>query len=399
MSRKKHKNDLRTFIHFLFECIKHEIQTIMKDGGVVMFFIIVPIAYPILYSWMYNNEGVKEVPTVFVDQSHSFLSRTFIRNCDATDGIKVVKVVSSLSDAQELQRQQECHAIVLLPENFAQQINRGEQGTVLFYADLSGMFYYKGVYSALTDVSLEIGKEIKISRMKTYTNKDESIASSPLEYESVSLFNPQNGYGTFILPAVLILIIQQTMILGVGMLSGTRYERRLYTGRIITKRTVIGGFANTLGRSFSYFFIYIATTAYTLLLIPHIFKLVQLADSSTLIPFLLPYLLSVTFFSMLISRFVKERESIILLMVFTSMPFLLLSGISWPTNALPGFWKVILWCIPSTFGINGFVKINSLGANLNDIRPELIALWTQVVVYFIINIAIQLFMPRKTTKK
>lgn len=399
MSRKKHKNDLRTFIHFLFECIKHEIQTIMKDGGVVMFFIIVPIAYPILYSWMYNNEGVKEVPTVFVDQSHSFLSRTFIRNCDATDGIKVVKVVSSLSDAQELQRQQECHAIVLLPENFAQQINRGEQGTVLFYADLSGMFYYKGVYSALTDVSLEIGKEIKISRMKTYTNKDESIASSPLEYESVSLFNPQNGYGTFILPAVLILIIQQTMILGVGMLSGTRYERRVYTGRIITKRTVIGGFANTLGRSFSYFFIYIATTAYTLLLIPHIFKLVQLADSSTLIPFLLPYLLSVTFFSMLISRFVKERESIILLMVFTSMPFLLLSGISWPTNALPGFWKVISWCIPSTSGINGFVKINSLGANLNDIRPELIALWSQVVVYFIINIAIQLFMPRKTTKK
>lgn len=399
MSRKKHKNDLRTFIHFLFECIKHEIQTIMKDGGVVMFFIIVPIAYPILYSWMYNNEGVKEVPTVFVDQSHSFLSRTFIRNCDATDGIKVVKVVSSLNDAQELQRQQECHAIVLLPENFAQQINRGEQGTVLFYADLSGMFYYKGVYSALTDVSLEIGKDIKISRMKTYTDKDESIASSPLEYESVSLFNPQNGYGTFILPAVLILIIQQTMILGVGMLSGTRHERRVYTGRIITKRTVIGGFANTLGRSFSYFFIYIATTAYTLLLIPHIFKLVQLADSSTLIPFLLPYLLSVTFFSMLISRFVKERESIILLMVFTSMPFLLLSGISWPTNALPGFWKVISWCIPSTSGINGFVKINSLGANLNDIRPELIALWSQVVVYFIINIAIQLFMPRKTTKK
>ena len=399
MSRKKHKSDLRTFIHFLFECIKHEIRTIMKDGGVVMFFIIVPIAYPILYSWMYNNEGVKEVPTVFVDQSHSFLSRTFIRNCDATDGIKVVKVVSSLNDAQELQRQQECHAIVLLPENFAQQINRGEQGTVLFYADLSGMFYYKGVYSALTDVSLEIGKDIKISRMKTYTDKDESIASSPLEYESVSLFNPQNGYGTFILPAVLILIIQQTMILGVGILSGTRHERRVYTGRIITKRTVIGGFANTLGRSFSYFFIYIATTAYTLLLIPHIFKLVQLADSSTLIPFLLPYLLSVTFFSMLISRFVKERESIILLMVFTSMPFLLLSGISWPTNALPGFWKVISWCIPSTSGINGFVKINSLGANLNDIRPELIALWSQVVVYFIINIAIQLFMPRKTTKK
>ena len=93
MNRKKHKNDLRTFIHFLFECIKHEIQTIMKDGGVVMFFIIVPIAYPILYSWMYNNEGMKEVPTVFVDQSHSFLSRTFIRNCDATDGIKVVKEI------------------------------------------------------------------------------------------------------------------------------------------------------------------------------------------------------------------------------------------------------------------------------------------------------------------
>ena len=57
--------------------------------------------------------------------------------------LRLLRLLASLNDAQELQRQQECHAIVLLPENFAQQINRGEQGTVLFYADLSGCFTTK----------------------------------------------------------------------------------------------------------------------------------------------------------------------------------------------------------------------------------------------------------------
>ena len=70
--------------------------------------------------------------------------------------------------------------------------------------------------------------------------------------------------------------------------------------------------------------------------------------------------------------------------VFTSIPLLFISGISWPGAAIPDFWKVVSWLFPSTFGINGYVRINTMGATLYDILPEYRALWLQTGIYFII---------------
>ena len=57
-----------------------EMRQIFRDEGIIIFFIVVPLAYPLLYSWIYNNEAVHEVPVVVVDMSHSQLSRQFIRD-------------------------------------------------------------------------------------------------------------------------------------------------------------------------------------------------------------------------------------------------------------------------------------------------------------------------------
>ena len=70
-----------------------------------------------------------------------------------------------------------------------------------------------------------------------------------------------------------------------------------------------------------------------------------------------------------------------LLVVFTSVPFLFLSGISWPKSNVPEFWQYISWLAPSSFGIQGFVKLNTLGATFSDILPEIKGLWAQTVVY------------------
>ena len=46
---------------------RQELKRMFKDEGVIIFFIVVPLLYPLLYSWIYNNEVVHEVPVVVVD--------------------------------------------------------------------------------------------------------------------------------------------------------------------------------------------------------------------------------------------------------------------------------------------------------------------------------------------
>lgn len=51
---------------------------------------------------------------------------------------------------------------------------------------------------------------------------------------------------------------------------------------------------------------------------------------------------------------------------------------------MPEFWKYVSYLFPSTFGMNGYVRITSMGASLNDIRTEYMALWIQAGVYFLL---------------
>ena len=53
--------------------------------------------------------------------------------------------------------------------------------------------------------------------MGNTTERQDEISTAPIEYEDISLFNPQDGFASFLIPAVLILIIQQTLLLGIGL--------------------------------------------------------------------------------------------------------------------------------------------------------------------------------------
>lgn len=359
-----------------------ELKSVFHDQGVLIFFILVPLGYPLLYSWIYTNEVVKDVPTAFVDQSHSHLSREFIRKCDATDGIKVAALATSVAEAREMQARQLCHGIVYIPADFETKVDRGEQTAVSFFADLSGVLYYKAIFGALTDVTLDMGKEIQIARLGNYTNRDDEVSTKPLKYEAVSLFNPAGGYGSFLLPAVLVLILQQTLLLGIGMSAGTARESNRYQELVPVRRHYSGTFRIVFGKALCYFSIYVVMALYILVAVPRIFDFPHLAEARELTALIVPFLLACIFFGITISALVRYRENVILLVLFTSVPFLFLSGVSWPESGLSGQWKALSYLIPSSFGIEGFVKINNFGASLEDIRFEYQCLWIQTLVYF-----------------
>lgn len=88
------------------------------------------------------------------------------------------------------------------------------------------------------------------------------------------------------------------------------------------------------------------------------------------------------FLAMTLSALIYRREDCILIFVFLSVPLLFLSGFSWPESAMHPFWRAVSWFFPSTFGMNGYVRITSMGCSLRDISTEWLALWAQAAVYF-----------------
>jgi ABC-2 type transport system permease protein len=359
-----------------------EMKATVQDEGVLIFFILVPLLYPLLYSWAYNNEVVHDVPVAVVDLSHSQLSRQFIRQYDASPDVKVAYHCNSIDEARELIGKQVVRGVVYIPTDFATNINRMEQSHISVYCDMAFILTYKAIYQTATAVSAEINKEIQVHASGNYTQREDEVSTQPLAFDEVAIFNPTGGYGNFIIPGVLMLIIQQTLLLGIGLSAGTARESNRYRDLVPVSRHYNGIFRIVLGKSLCYFMVYAIMAAWLTMVVPRLFHFVTLLEWHSLLGLMVPYLLACIFFGMMISCMVKYRENVMLLIVFMSVPLLFLSGISWPQSSLPGAWQSVAYLFPSTFGVRGFVRLNSMGATLADIEHEYQMLWIQTTVYF-----------------
>ena len=248
-----------------------EMKQAVKDEGVLIFFILVPLFYPLLYSWIYNNEVVREVPVVVVDDSHSQLSRQFVRLCDASPDVKFLSYAADLDEAKSLLSRQVARGIYYFPSDFESKVCRLEPAVVSVYCDMSLMLCYKAVFQTAQTVSMQMGADIQTRLGGHYTRREEQIAAQPLAFEEVPIFNPTGGYGSLIIPAVLMLIIQQTLVLGIGLSAGTARERNRYRNLIPISRHYNGMFGIVAGKSLAYFMIYAVITAYLVFIVPRLF--------------------------------------------------------------------------------------------------------------------------------
>ena len=362
---------------------REEMRQVFRDEGVLIFCIIVPLVYPILYSWIYNNEVVHEVPVVVIDQSHSQLSRQFIRMFDASPDVRVACYAEDLDDAQSLVSRQVMKGVILIPSDFAEKLCRMEQGTVSVYCDMALMLTYKAIYQTAMAVSQKMGAELQTKMSSNYTAREDMITTRPLDFEDVPVFNPQGGYGSFVLPAVLMLIIQQTLVLGIGLAAGTARERSRRYGDLVPIHPAYDGIYRIVwGKALCYLMVYAVMGAFLTLVVPRLFHFIQLAHWDDLLLMMIPYLLACVFFGMTVSCLVRYRENVMLIVVFVSLPLLFLTGISWPQSAIPGAWQGVSWLFPSTFGVRAYVRMNTMGGTLGDVAPEVRYLWIQAALYF-----------------
>ena len=365
----------------------NELRKIFSDVGVLVFFLIVPLLYPLLYAYLYGREVVREVPVVVVDECRSATSREFLRKSDATPDLKIISYCSDMEEARNLMHRHKAYGLIHIPSEFERTLADGRQATVNLYCDMSGLLYYKALLSGCTMVSLDMNRNIQMERLSGLSDWEKEVQTMPIDNEYVTMFNPANGFQAFLIPAVLILVLQQTLVLGICMLAGTERERR-HKGELILGESYRNPITVLGGKGLAYLLVYGFTATYVLCFVPWLFNMPQLWQLPTLVAFVVPFLLASIFFGITLSFFVKDRESCFLLFVFVSVPLIFMSGISWPTSNMPDFWRHFAMLFPSTPAVNGFARINTAGALLQDVRREILAMIIQTGVYFMLALFI-----------
>lgn len=382
----------------------NELHRIFTDPGVLIIFFLATLAYPLIYKAIYWKEQIERIPVAVVDLSASTESRSFLHKWGASPDVSLAYSCTSMAEAENLLRRQQVHGIIYFPSDFAdQQADPFGQAHISLYCDMSSFLYMKGIYLSCNQVMLETMRNIQIDRYEAM-GYDKEFAWSLVQdapYTETALFNPAGGYGSFLIPAVLMLILQQTLFFGICMLGGTAREENNQLFCIPGRRRTYSVGRIVIGRAAAYFLIYLALSVILLLLLPKIpmFNLPHVGNPMDVLRLIVPYLLSIIFFSMCVSVFVRNRETGMVLFVSTSLIFLFMAGISWPKEVMPSSWHYLSYIIPYTWGSHGFIHINTMGASLWTTRTEYYALWILTATYFFLACALLWITGYLHTKK
>ncbi|MDE6453964.1 MAG: ABC transporter permease [Muribaculaceae bacterium] len=377
------------FFHNIFRAWRHETYLVFTDIGVLLFFFFLPLAYPIVYTLIYNPEIVTEIPTVVVDRSRTAESRQLARALDATQSIHITGYAADMPEARRALAQKEAYGIIEIPADYARNIGTGRPTTMSFYCDMSLLIRYRQYLLALTDVRMDQTMTITAQRVSQGGLPATTVSGLPVDQHAFFMGDPTQGFASFIIPGIVVLILQQSLLLGICMASGTAADRRRRNNGRDPLACHTPAVATVLGKALCHTMIFLPLAYYILTFIPHMFRLPQQAHVAQYMPMMLLMILATSFLGQTLRIFVRERETSLLVLVFTSVVFLFLSGLTWPRYAFSPFWKAVSDFIPATWGLEGFIHMNGNGATLADTASSCIPLALLALLYFLTALALR----------
>ena len=365
------------------EVVRNEFRAVFTDEGALLILVFALLIYSTTYSLAYGPEVLRNVPIGVVDHSHTAASRQLTATFDAGPNIYVAYEPADMEEARKLFFDRKIYGIVYIPEEYERHLLNGEQADVAIYADASYFLMYRQVFEELVETLGLTGASVGLERLLLHgTELPQAEATvQPVIYQSHNLFNPYLGYGSFTMPAIIMVIIQQTLLIGIGMIGGTWREKGLYRQLCPVERDRISTLPIVLGRALVYLLIYGVTVSYVLGVHYKLFHYPDNGTTGAVVLFMAVYLAAAIAFSLAVSTLFRTRESSLLLLLWTSIPVLMLSGVSFPKEGIPSWLYHLGQLLPSSSGINGFIRIRSMGATLADVFSEIRILLLLTVIY------------------
>ncbi len=193
---------------------------------------------------------------------------------------------------------------------------------------------------------------------------------SPADVLLQPIFNPVGGYASYVVPAAFVLILQQTLLIGAAMLTGSALAK------------AGGAFASVLGRGIAHLTIYLPALALYLIVLPRIYGFSTLGHLPQLFALATVFLLATSFMGQAIGAWFTRPENATILLLATSLPQFFTAGFAWPREAIPEAATALGRLFPADSAIDGLVRINQLGAGIWEVAHDWLGLWCLTLAYF-----------------
>lgn len=363
-----------------------EYKMIFTDFAAIFTFFIITVVVSLLYTYIYSQQVVQDLPIAVVDEDFSTESRLFTRMLDETPEVEADYLTASFTEAQQWFKDHKVRGVVCIPKGFAKHLYTGRTANVSVYCDASYMLYYRQVYSATAFVTAYMNKGIEIKSLNAQgrTTEQARLESMPVSAKAVPMYNTNFGYASFLMPAVYIIVIQYVLLSGIGLLGGTRRELERESDKVLQIRHLRDAFEVLVGRVGAYTSLMLLIFAFVFAVVFPMFNLAQRANVLEVLFWMLPFVLAVSLLAIALTAFFRFREDAVMVIMLTAIPTILISGITWPLEQMPIPLQAISYLLPSSLTIKGFVALTQADASFVSLSHWWGKLWLLAGFYFVL---------------
>jgi len=373
----KNRNSIKTIFF-------NELNIVISDHSILLTVVIAPLLYAFFLGSIYINKDIEKIRFAVVDYDNTKTTRTLTRILGASQKIDMVGKLKDYADGVTKLKDLKLGGFLLFEKGFEKDLMRMESPNANLYLNTTQFLPSNDLNKAVNQVMLTVGSGIRLKyyEIKGINRQKAMQLINPIMAEIKPIYNVTNSYGDFLLPGLFFLILQQTLLIGMGESVSRDRENKLI-GSVITGSSM--GILNyIIGKSAYYAFLYLA---YLIIFIAVIFPAFGLAVAGSLFAI---YILSIVFLvtimllTTLIGTFIKSQVRMMEILAFTSYPFFLLSGYSWPVSSMPEPLQWLAAIIPTTPIMEAMKRLFVMGGNFSDVNNQLIHLLILMLVTLVL---------------
>lgn len=364
----------------LYSIIKGELRTVVEQKMIAAIFVGTIIIYGLYYPQPFTTQVLRNVPMAVVDLDNSDSTRQIIRDLDASPSADVVLKLPDVVAAKRAIFERKISAYLYFPEEFERNLLGGQQSPVAFYGDASFFLTYSEAQSAVTGAVQKTALAATVVRLteQGMTGAQAQAVAAPITLNMISVYNPEKGYATYVIPAVFLVILQQILLMGVGFLNTVDRSDE----DVLEVHPVIKTIGKLLAYSVPAVFLYFMAT----IVIPNLYGVPRIGGVWQGFAIAVPYALSISALALIIAEIFKKPLAVQVACNCLGMPFFFMAGAPWPRDVMPDAFRLVTKLVPSSTGVEATVRVNQMGANLYDIQNQLTILWGLSLLYFLLAV-------------
>ena len=376
-------------IRRLFKVAFAEWKLFYTDPAAILLLVVAGVLYAFYYPTPYINQTVSKVPVAVVDLDHTAMSRDLIRMASAAQQIEVKSIYSEMNEAEAAMAREEIYGFMVIPENMEKNIRAKEQVTMNIFTHGAYVMLHGAIGTAFSTCALTVGATNKVKQIalgKKVPSAKAIAMRDPIPLSIQTMFNSSGSYSNYVVPSVLVVILQQSLIIGICVLGGSRAHRRFRKKMRDSAVENETAECRYFGRALAYFLHYCSFILFYHCIIYNLFDFPRRGELLPMVVFSIVFLASVINLGMVVSQVFLRRESSMQLFLYLSIPILFLANFSWPSYLMPQWMVSISYILPSTFAIPAWLSIEQMGADIYEVAPKLYQLAIQAVVYLILGL-------------